>query len=321
MDAGGRAEAQRLQVVSLEDVQLLDEGHAARADRRHGNDLVATVRPPHRDPLPRPIGPQVFAVDQPSVRGHLLLDERRGFPLVEPGRAALGDALERAREVGLPEGFARLVRDAVLRELRDRGGVRLHVGQDAAQRAGEAVGHGEAVAREGDGRLHEPLPGQLPVLAPGKVQPRHGAGHADRQVAVVVEPLGVFPVFEEHRRRRPPGSGFTEVVGLGSAGRRSKDDEAAAADVARGRMGDGKRERRGDGGIDGRAALLQNRCPHARGRLVLRDDQGVPRAHRLLRGGSGRDREKQGEQNPATAPAHRVPPPRIIIRCRRPYVS
>ena len=198
-----RAESHRLQVVALEDVQLLEQADAARADRRHRDDVVAAIGAGERRALLRLIGLQVRPRDEAAVCRHVLLDEGGRLAFVESGRALVGDALQRPGQVGLLQDLARLVGRAVLRELRHRRRVGRHRLQRPPQRPRQPLGHREAVARQRDGRLDQPLPGQLPVLLPRQVQAGHGAGHADRQVAVVVEVGAVLPVLEEHRRRSP----------------------------------------------------------------------------------------------------------------------
>ena len=59
--------------------------------------------------------------------------------------------------------------------------------------------------------------GSLPLFLPRHVQAGHGAGHADREVAVVVQLRAVLPVLQEHRRRRLGGRHLAEVVGDGVA--------------------------------------------------------------------------------------------------------
>ena len=88
-------------------------------------------------------------------------------------------------------------------------------GQHLAQRPREAVGHEEAVAGQRDRRLHQAAPGQLAVLLPGHVQAGHGAGHAHRQVALVVRARRrSVPSVQEHRRAwLPAGADLAEVVG------------------------------------------------------------------------------------------------------------
>ncbi len=92
--------------------------------------------------------------------------------------------------------------------------------QDVAQRAGEAVRDHEALAGDRDRRREEPLPRQPAAVRPREVQAGHGAGDADRDVAVVVALVAVLAVDEEHRGRGGHRRALAEVVHGGLAHRR-----------------------------------------------------------------------------------------------------
>ena len=224
------------------------------------------------------------------MREHFLFDQRRGFPLVETGGALRRDALERAREIGLLQRLARLVRHAVLRERGHRRRILLHRPQRVLQRSRQTVGHREAVAREGDGGIDKPFPGQLALFLPREVQAGDGSRHADGEQRAVVQFAAVLPVLHPHRRRRLGGRFLAEIVGDRGASGGPVDDEAAAADVAGGRMHDGERERGGDGGVDRGPAGADHVRADAGGNLVLRRDHAFLRANRH-RARAGGDRE------------------------------
>src|SRR5262249_8997567 len=81
------------------------------------------------------------------------------------------------------------------------------------------------------------------------------------------------------------------------------EHEAAAADVAGLGPGDGQGEADGDGGIDGVAALRQDRLACAAGRGRHRDD-AAPVAG--LDAGGGGEADEQGESLPRRRPAPAV---------------
>ena len=157
------------QVVALQDVEHLDEGRAPGANRRHRDDGVAAIGAGNRRPAHGAVGGKILTRDQTAVRRHLPLDELGGLALVEPGRALLGDAHQRSREVRLAERLPRLIRLAVPRELRDRRRVVRHPRQHAGEGPGQGIRQGEPFARQRDRRLDQPLPAQRPVLGPGQV--------------------------------------------------------------------------------------------------------------------------------------------------------
>ena len=99
----GRAEAVRLQVVALEDVERFDDRDAPGAGRRHANQLVAAIVALDDLALLRLILLQVVTGDEAVVGLHLLLDQRGGLAFVEPARPLIGDPLQGTRQVGLLE--------------------------------------------------------------------------------------------------------------------------------------------------------------------------------------------------------------------------
>ena len=193
---------------------------------------------------------------------------------------------------GCAQRLAHLVGHAGLRELRDRRRILLHLRQHVLQRARQAVGHGEAVAGERDRGLQQVLPRQPALLLPGHVQAGDRARHADREMALVVRLLVVLAVLQEHRRVRARRPDFAEVVGNGLTLRRPIEEEAAAADVAGGRVSDGERERGGHRRVHGRAARGQHQRTCVRGKLVRRHHHRLFLAHRL-RGGEKRRRHRE----------------------------
>src|SRR5437762_10247224 len=87
------------QIVALENVEHLDERDAARAGRRHRDDLVAAIRAFHGRAADRIVILQILARDEAAVREHLLLQRLRRLALVETGWPLRGDPLERSREL------------------------------------------------------------------------------------------------------------------------------------------------------------------------------------------------------------------------------
>ena len=77
---------------------------------------------------------------------------------------------------------------------------------------------------------------------------------------------------------------LAEVEGRGGAVGGAVDDEAAAADVAGGGMGDGQREGGGDRAVDGVAALAHHLPADLRGDVALRHHHRPAGARRLAAG-------------------------------------
>ncbi len=119
-----------------------------------------------------------------------------------------------------------------------------------------------------------------------------GAGHADRERGVprfggVGFPVRVEKTLARDRRRR----GLAVIDGGVEMGCRQMDHHvAAAADIARARIGHGQRKAGRDGGIHGIAPLLEDRCPDAGGARFLCHHHAVARDHRrhVVRNGGRR---------------------------------
>jgi hypothetical protein len=281
-------EAHRREIVAFEQVQHLDQHDAARARRRHRDHLVAAVGAANRRPFLCRVVLQIFARDQAAVGQHLLFEQHRRLALVEAGRPFGRNPLERPCEIGLFQRLACFVRRAVLRELCDRRRVLLHPRQHVPERARESLGQHEAVARQRDCRIDQPLPRQLALFLPRHVQAGDGAGDADREVAVVVHFGTVGAALEEHRWRCLAWRHLAKVVGDRLAFHRPVDDEAAAADVAGGRVHDGEREGGGNHGVDRGAAGGDDVGADLRRDFALRRDHAALRAGRHG-AGAGRD--------------------------------
>ena len=198
--------------------------------------------------------------------GDDLLGERA---LVERARAAVGDRLQRRREIGLHQRVAARQRRAVafeknLRRRRPAREPRLR----ARQRIGEIVLDREALARQRDRGRDQLRERELAraVLLMRERQPRDRAGHADaeRRIARLLR-IGFALLVEEHVARHRGGRGLAIVdrdrlVARGEM----HQHEAAAADIAGLRMRHGEREADRDRGID-RVAALPSGSPRRRG--------------------------------------------------------
>ena len=303
----------RGKIVAFEHVEHLDERRSSGADRRHRDDLRAAVRAAQRRPALGRVGLEVRARDETSVRRHVLLDQPGRLALVEARGAMFGDTGQRAGEIRLHERVTGRVRHTLLRELRDRGRVPRHRGQHPGERGGQGLAQGEPIASQRDGRLDQPLPRELPVALPREVEAGHGAGHAHRQVAVVMPGRVVLPVGQEHGRRCRRRSDFAEVVGRRVAGSRAEDDEPSPADVAGRRVHDGEREGGGDSRVDGVPAGPERLHADLRRGGLLGDHHAVRRAHRLGRGGHGHGRRRDNEHDPGSTPFHRSDPFELAV--------
>ena len=99
--------------VAFQDVEHLDQDHAARGGRRHRHDGVTPIRAAHRPAQPRPIPCKVLAGHDAAGGldgAHELLGDRS---FVEGARAALRDCFECRGKIALDEPIAFCERTAI----------------------------------------------------------------------------------------------------------------------------------------------------------------------------------------------------------------
>ena len=174
----------RLEVVRLEDVQHLDQRHAAGADRRHRDDLVAAIEAAQRRALPGLVLRQILSRDQAAVRFHVVGDAIRDPAFVEDVGAVRGDRAERLAEIGEHHPVALAPLAATRLAVRgDRGREVGHpAGELAVEAARETGRQRESLLGEQDAGHHDVLPRQLAELPVRARQPADGAGHARREI-------------------------------------------------------------------------------------------------------------------------------------------
>ena len=179
MHGGGGSEAFGCQVIALEDVERLDQHDTAGTRWGHGKDLDPAIRATDGIAPLRLIGFQILAGDQAAVGQHLAFESLRHLALVEATRSPGGDPTQRAREVGLPQHVARLIRLAAFRELGrgGRGTGELRPGIPEGSR--QLFRNHKAIVGQRDGRSDETFPGKPALVAPGQVESSDGAGNTD----------------------------------------------------------------------------------------------------------------------------------------------
>ena len=257
--------------VALEDVQRLADGRAAAGRRAHAPDVQALVVDLGRRALGRAVAGDVGLGDQAaspvvvgSRRGRRALrgvgDRLGDRAAVEALRAVARDPLVRARHVRVAQGRADVLRRAVGIEVDRRG--RRDVVEEVDVRRGlveERLVDLKAAAGDVDARFQR-LAQRLGAVALERVLPRrHRARHARGQPAPArVGERQRRTVLEERVRTHRRSRGLAPVDRRHLAVTRADDHEPAAADAGRERLGDAEHARRGDGGVDGVAALAQH---------------------------------------------------------------
>ncbi len=183
-----RAARLLLNLERLEHVQHLDQRHAARARRRHRDDVVAEERALDRRALLRAIAGEIGFADQAAVCRHVLGDaigDPAGVERVRPvGRdrleASRPDPAERCRSPAAhapPPGLPYAATEAGKRCIGPPS--RTLVVEPARERRR----HREALLRELRGRHDDVLPRQLAELLVRERHAAHGARHARREIA------------------------------------------------------------------------------------------------------------------------------------------
>ena len=252
----------RGETVRLQHVERLEQQDAARTGRRHRDHFVPAVVPPQRFPFLCLVRGQIGLRDQPAVRFHVFGDRVGNPSFIEGVRAVESDRAQRLREIGQDETIAAAPCATARFSVRfDRRRKMPHCpGELTVETARERIGDDESLLREIDGRHHDVLPRELAEPPMGARESADGAGHAGREVAFRRQRAVDLPVLVQiHRSRRFRGRLLAVIERRRLALGRPDDHEPAAADVACARMGDGERERRGNGGIDGVAAAREHR--------------------------------------------------------------
>ena len=246
--------------------------------RAHRVDVVATVAAMHRVAHGGLVAGQILPCHQAVVTLHLGGDQLGGLTLVELTGALFGDALQGGGQVRLAVDVADLVARAILlEELGAAGLPGLEAFAGAVDAVDEALGHGEALFGKLDGRGQGRGQAHGAVALQRQCQPCHGAGYAGGVVGVAGQ-LGhsVAVVVLEHGLvgrlwgllAVVDGDDFIAVL-VGD------QHEAAAADIARTRLGDRQRKACGDGGVHGIAAVGQHLSGHLGGQEVAGSDHAA----------------------------------------------
>ena len=311
------------EIESFQDVQHLNQHDAARAGRRHADDLVAAIAAAYRLALDRLVPRQVLERDDAAVVGHEIGDQPCGLAPVEAVLAVPLDAFQRPREIRLLPGVTGLVEGAVrFQEDLRRARVALPVAIQPLERIVQVPADRHAVPREVDRGLQQVLPGQGAQAPVRELQAGDGPRHADGENAVVVRVVAdVAVLVEVHRAGGRQRRFLTEVEGRRLAVRPVVDEKAAAADVAGRRPGHRHGEGRSHRGVDRIAAFPQDVHADLRGDAGRRRDDAVGAARRMeTRGGvtglADKECDRQGDGNDgdyATNGQGSSPP---IARCR-----
>ena len=137
-----------------------------------------------------------------------------------------------------------------------------------------------------DGGIYQRGARHRPELFARMFQTGHGAGNADGEPARRAQPLDdVAVLVQEHVARRRTGRFLTKVEKLFSAIGKQDGHEAAAAEIAGGRIDHGQRISHRDRSIDRIAAALEDVDADPGRKVLGRDHHGFFRGH-----GSGRRR-------------------------------
>ena len=130
----------------------------------------------------------------------------------------------------------------------------------------------EALLRQFHRGMHQFRPRLLAVLLVGVLQAAHRARYARRAITRHRILRGLARRVQVHIARRGERSAFAEVDKRGAPVRQANQHEAAAADIARARVGHRQRQSHGRRGVDRVAAVLQN----LQARLRWRGVRGIP---------------------------------------------
>ncbi len=215
-----------------------------------GRDRAAPLRPVRRKVRDR---------QRRAMQRRLRGDSLRQRALVERPAPAIGDRLERPREIGVAEGFPGRGRPPARHELRGEARLVRQHRRTFGPAGGDRRRNGEALPRVADRRPEELAEGQPPEPLGQRRPGRHRARHRHALPA----PLG-------HRRapgealRRPAGGRAARAVQAVERLPVPEDRKGVAADPVAGRLDDRQRDRRRHRRVDRVAAAQEHPEPRLR---------------------------------------------------------
>jgi hypothetical protein len=290
-----RAEAQALDVVAFEDVQHLGDVHARCGGRRRADDLPIAIAAADRRALDHAVVGEVLFGDEAAGFLHALDQQVAQRTAMKCALALLGDQGQSLAIVGLHEARAGFQRRAIGQQSRGCQLVLHKVGGRALDAVGQVRRHREAAGGMTDRGLHDVGERHRAVApqgqGPGQQRARHGNRlRADLILAAldVVDlrrgaghrPVHVRAASQRHRAHAVDD-------GVGAVG--ETDVTGRAADQAdHHRLGDGERELRGDGGVDGIAAGRQHLHPGGGTQRMVGHHHALGAVRRLLFAGEER---------------------------------
>ena len=306
---GRRVKAPFAERIALEDVEHLAQDHAARARRRRRDDLQAAVVALDRGQLAAAVLVEVRLRDD-SLAGPAGSDDRLGHrPGVEAGDTGFGDLLQGRGEIALHQAVAGGPGLALVEKDRRRRRVGAQGSGRRCEHVGIALLEHEALLGEADRRRDQLGAFHRPVLRECGFEAGHRARHRDGQMAGGGRlPDHVASGVEVHVRGGGQRCLLAEVEESLLAVGELQRHEAAAAEVAGGRVHHRQRVADRDRGVDRVAAFPQHLDTSLGGEMLGRHDHAVLRGHRRRRGRGGLaagagEAEQQGQDEEAGAPA------------------
>ena len=289
----GAVVADRRQIEMLQLVQHLQHLHAA-AGRAVGRHPPAAIVGADRLGRRRAIGGEVGGGHQPAIGAHVGVDLLGDLAGVEDVGPAPGDALQRARHVGIDDALADALQASVLVEIdRPPGfgeGVALAVGGAAhllrlPPPEIDMRAHDEALAGPGDRRRADIRPVPAAEALDGLVKGLERARRGDRAVADIVDPalqdeaeavarLALDQMLPHGRIGGQRRLAMEVDAAMRARRRQIEMAGAEAGDAAHLRIDHALHQGGGDGGVDGVAAPLQHARAGFGGLRLGGDDHG-----------------------------------------------
>ena len=266
MDVRGGAEAQGGDVEGLQQVEHLHDVRPATAGGGHRNDLVAAVSAAHGRPVVNLVFAQVTLGDEAPVSRHLRGNGLAEGTVVKRVGTVRCDQLQARRKLLHDDDVAGRGHRAGRQEEGRGGGERGEVVLIVPYAVDQVAAGGESPPRVANGRLHDRVQAQAPVLARYLAPRLEIARHADREMAELVPAAGrlhvVGPVVGhglEHVGRGAARGGGVVVDHGRLAGSAVMDvDETGSERAHHHRLDDAQCEHGSHRRVDGIAAECQH---------------------------------------------------------------
>ena len=283
-----RSPAELTKRISFQDVQHLTDRDTAGTRRRRRDHVIAAVIALDRGAFARPVALQIFQLDDSAAGPARPDDGGGGLATIETGRALPSDQAQCVGEVALHQPLACNKGLSIVEEdLAGRSKFPEVVGR-RGQHVDVALIQDESAFGQFNRGPDQRGARHRAVFLARILQTRHSAGDANREPADRAQAVDdVAVLVEVHVRPRGARRRLAKIEERLSSVGKADRHEAAAAEIAGGRIDHRERISDRDRRIDRATATLENVDANLCRKMLRRDHHGLLGGHGPHRGGVG----------------------------------